>query len=78
MGMAETSIPCSESTLERLRELRGEDSKSWDVFLNIMADVCEKRNDENDAPEIDTQALVDDLVTQLPPRIAEEMEGRMR
>jgi hypothetical protein len=26
----------------------------------------------------DTQAVVDDLVTQLPPRIAEEMEGRLR
>lgn len=27
---------------------------------------------------VDTQALVDDLTTQLPPRIAEEMEGRLR
>jgi len=34
---------------------------------------------DGEAPDAaDTQALVDDLVTQLPPRIAEEMEGRLR
>jgi len=40
--MGETSIPCGESTRDRLDELRGDEYKSWDAFLNHLADVWEQ------------------------------------
>jgi hypothetical protein len=39
--MGQTTIPCSETTHERLEDLRGGDFRSWDAFLNALADAYE-------------------------------------
>ena len=39
--MGRTSIPCGEQTRDRLEDLRGDEYKSWDAFLNHLADVFE-------------------------------------
>jgi hypothetical protein len=43
--MGETSIPCREETRDRLDALRDGQYKSWDAFLNHLADVWEQRDE---------------------------------
>ncbi len=44
--MGESTLPCGTSTRERLEELRGDDFRSWDSFLNYLGDLFEEYNDE--------------------------------
>jgi len=62
------TIKIPEPAYEHHNERRQEMGVTWEQYINGEAP---------DTPEAaDTQALVDDLVTQLPPRIAEEMKAR--
>ena len=64
------TIKIPEPAYDYHNERRQEMGVTWEQYINGNAP---------DRPEAaDTQAVVDDLVTQLPPRIAEEMEGRLR
>jgi len=53
--MGETSIPCREATRNRLDDIRGGRYRSWDEFLNDMADTFEDGDggvETGDVPEI--------------------------
>jgi len=64
------TIKIPQPAYEHHNERRQEMGLTWEQYINGQAP---------DAPDTaDTQALVDDLVTQLPPRIADEIESRRR
>lgn len=44
--MGESSLPCGTSTRERLEEMRGENFRSWDAFLNYLGDMFEEYDEE--------------------------------
>ena len=87
-----TTITVDESTLHRFKAVKSmlEDIQdkspdhSADSFLNVLMDTFEEVYDGDHEPGDGTgvdeseiaQQVVEDLTTQLPPAIADELEGR--
>jgi len=61
MGMG-TTLPIGEQTRERLEDLRGDDFRSWDAFVNFLADEHERYQAQvNDPNTADIVARLDRL-----------------
>lgn len=82
-----TSIPCRDETRDRLREVRGDDFRSWDEFLVALADVYEQTDEVEETPpggpeiteaDADQLAQIREELEKIPQRTADELEGRFR
>jgi NAD(P)-dependent dehydrogenase (short-subunit alcohol dehydrogenase family) len=63
IGVGETSIPCTESTRDRLRDDKTT-GVSWDRYLNDLLDAAERVDDyENGADVTDLSSLADAVET---------------
>lgn len=60
--MGATSIPCDETTRDRLKNLKS-NNESWDEFLNAMADEFSGTSNTNDleARVTDLERRVSDI-----------------
>mgnify|MGYP000344252145 CR=1 FL=1 len=76
MGMGETSIPCREETRDRLSDLRGNEYKSWDAFLNHLAD--EFNGDGADVSGLDSMGRSIETVEERTGRIERLLEDLTR
>lgn len=83
ISVAQTSISVQEDTRDRLDDLRGDKYRSWDVFLNELADAYEAgAGSGGGLGSVDVDELASAVAgridyAELSNRTAEEIEGRM-
>jgi hypothetical protein len=76
MGMGQTSIPCDSETRDRLAADKPEDV-SWSAYLRALHDGTDISTSGVDESEI-ARRVTEDVVSQVPEQVADELEGRLR
>jgi len=75
--MGKTSIPCNEATRDRLDDLRDGQYKSWDAFLNQLADDWQGESDTT-VDGLDSLARAMETVEERTGRIERTLEDLQR